>query len=385
MPWKEKTVEQVRTDFVAEVLTAEKSMSQICRDYGIDRKTGYKWLNRAKNGEGLKNKSQKPHSNPNQTAQETVELIINVRIRHPAWGARKIKRYLENQGHVGLPAQSTICEILKRNDLVMPEESAAHTPYKRFEKKHPNDMWQMDFKGDFGLLNMQRCYPLTVLDDCSRFSICLEAKANQQSAGVFASLTGLFNEYGLPVSILCDNGHPWGDSKAGGITKFDVWMMQLGILPIHSRPRHPQTLGKDERFHRTLKDELLKRELFADMIAAQKRFDQWRYEYNHERPHNALGLDTPSVRYRPGKRKMPAKLTEPEYDSGKNLRKVNAKGYISIHSHRYYLSEAFIGMMLEVRPKSETEVSLHYGPFRVAVIDMDERLFTSRRIYFDRQ
>ena len=383
MPWKEKTVEERRMEFVVEALSSEKSMSQLCRDYCIDRKTGYKWLERAKNGESMSDKSHRPKSHPNQTAPETVELIINTRIKHPAWGARKLKRYLENQGHNGLPAQSTICEILKRNGLVLPEESVARIPYKRFEKEHPNDMWQMDFKGDFGLLNTQRCHPLTILDDCSRFSIALEAKTNQQRVGVFTSLEQLFCEYGLPASILCDNGPPWGDSKAGGITQFDVWMMKLGVLPIHSRPRHPQTLGKDERFHRTLNEEVLKREIFIGIPEVQYRFDQWRYEYNFERPHNALGLDTPSKRYRPSKRKMPSQITEPDYDSGKNLRKVNSNGYISIHAHRYYLSEALIGTMLEVKPRSDTEVSLHYGNFRLAIIDTDERLFTSRRIYRD--
>ena len=383
MPWKETTVEQSRTSFVAEVLSAEKSKSQICREYGIDRKTGYKWLERAQNGESLADRSHKPRSHPNQTRPEIVDLIITARTQHPAWGARKLKRYLENQGHQGLPAQSTICEILKRNGLVLPEESAAHKPYTRFEKEHPNDMWQMDFKGDFGLLNNRRCHPLTVLDDYSRYSLCLEAKENQQGPGVFASLTRLFTEFGLPRSILCDNGPPWGDSKPGGITQFDVWMMQLGILPIHSRPCHPQTLGKDERFHRTLKDEVLKRELFADIQAAQERFDRWRYEYNYERPHNALELNTPSKRYRPSKRQLPSQLTEPDYDSGKNLRKVNYKGYVSINAHRYYLTEALIGKMLEIRPVSDTQVSLHYGGFRVAIINFDERLFASRRICRD--
>jgi transposase InsO family protein len=381
MPWKEKTVEQTRREFVAEVLSKEKSMSKICREYGITRKTGYKWLERARNGEELSDRKQRTGTHPNKTTAETEALILEERLRHPEWGARKLKRYLENRGNSGLPAQSTICGILKRNGMVMPEESEVHTPYKRFEKENPNDMWQVDFKGDFGLLDSTRCYPLTVLDDHSRFSICLEAKDNQQSDGVFGSFRRVFREYGLPDSVLCDNGPPWGDCKPGAITQFDVWMMQLGILPIHCRPLHPQTQGKDERFHRTLKDEVLRRELFTDLTAAQRRFDRWRYEYNYERPHNALHLDTPSKRYRQSRRSMPMELKEPEYDSGKNIRKVNCKGYVSIQSHRYYLSEALIGKLLEIYPISKTEVALYYGRYRIAKIDLDERLFTSRRIY----
>jgi transposase InsO family protein len=381
MPWEERTVERTRTNFVYEVIRGEKPKSHLCKEYGITRRTGDKWLNRAKNGEELRDRIRREGIHPNKTEEAVEELILETRIHHPAWGARKLKRYLENRGHTGLPAQSTICEILKRNGMISPEESAAHTPYKRFEKEHPNEMWQMDFKGDFGLVNSVRCHPLTVLDDCSRYSICLEAKENQQGTGVFESFGRLFDEYGLPASVLCDNGSPWGDSKSGSITQFDVWMMQLGILPIHIRPKRPQTQGKEERFHRTLKEEVLKREFFNDIQAAQRRFDSWRYEYNYERPHNALNLETPSKRYRISKRPMPAILKEPEYDSSKNLRKVNCKGYISIRSHRYFMSDSLIDKILEIYPISQTEVALFYGDYRVAKIDIDERIFTSRRIY----
>jgi len=381
MPWEEKTVEKKRREFVAEVLGGKKSKSQLCREYKITRRTGYKWLERAENGEPMSDKSRSKGVHPNKTEASIEELILQTRARYPVWGARKLKKHLENRGYTDLPAQSTICDILKRNGIITPEASAEHKPYKRFEKENPNDMWQMDFKGDFGMLNSQRCHPLTVLDDCSRFSICLEAKENQQGVGVFESLRRLFSEYGLPSSILCDNGSPWGDSKAGSITQFDVWMMQLDILPIHIRPKHPQTQGKEERFHRTLNDEVLKREFFKDMQAVQRRFESWRYEYNYERPHNALNLETPSKRYRVSKRLLPMQLKEPEYNGGKNLRKVNCKGYISIRSHRYFMSDSLVGKILELYPVSQTEFGLYYGNYRVAKIDIDEQIFTSRRIY----
>jgi transposase InsO family protein len=381
MPWKEKTVEQSRTEFVSEVLSKEKSLSRLCIEYGITRTTGYKWLRRAGSGEALSDRPRGCPSHPGKTSAEVEELILEERGRHPAWGARKLKRRLEDRGYKGLPAQSTICEILKRNGMVTPEESAAHIPYTRFEKEHPNDMWQTDFKGDFGLLDSSRCHPLTVLDDCSRFAICLEAKANEQAQGVFDSFRRIFLEYGLPGSILCDNGPPWGDSKPGAITLFDVWMMHLGILPIHIRPRRPQTQGKDERFHLTLKREVLARELFQDISQAQHRFDIWRDEYNNERPHEAIGLDVPSKRYRKSKREMPSTVREPEYDEGRDVRKVNYKGYISIRGHRYYLTEALAEKLIELRPVSQTHVGLYYGGFRVALIDLNEQVFTSRRIY----
>ena len=191
----------------------------------------------------------------------------------------------------------------------------------------------------------------------------------------------LFSEYGLPASVLCDNGPPWGDCKPGAITLFDVWMMQLDVLPIHCRPLHPQTQGKAERFHRTVKDELLRRRLFEDLTAAQRAFDAFRYEYNFERPHNAIDLHTPSAHYRPSKRVFHEQLTEPEYDDGRDLRLVNYKGYLSIHSRRYFMSDSLIGKTLELKLLSDTEVGLYYGNFRVAKLDLDEQIFTSRRIY----
>jgi len=381
MPWEEKTVEKTRTEFVAEVLAKENSKSHLCLKYGITRRTGDKWLERARNGESMSDRSHCANRHPNQTSPEIETMILNERIEHPAWGARKLKRHLEDKGYKDLPAQSTICEILKRNSMIEPEESVTHIAYKRFEKEHPNEMWQMDFKGEFGLLNEQLCYPLTALDDCSRFSLCLEAKENQKGVGVFETFRKMLYTYGLPNSILCDNGPPWGDSSSGAITQFDVWMMQLGILPIHGRPKHPQTQGKEERFHRTLKEEVLKREVFADMASIQRRFDTWRYEYNYERPHSAIDLDTPSKRYRASKKTMPQRINEPEYDMGKNLRKVDCKGYIHIQSHRYYLTEALIGKMLELKTLTDKEIGLYYGAFRVAKINLEERWFTSKKIY----
>jgi transposase InsO family protein len=363
MPWKERTMAQSRREFVNEALTGEKSMSALCRAYEISRKTGYKWLERARNGESMQDRSHCFKSHPNQTPPEMEECVLQARTDHPAWGPRKLRQWLENQGHTGLPAASTIATILKRNGRITPEESEAHTPYKRFEKAAPNELWQMDFKGHFGLLDGTRCHPLTVLDDHSRFSLCLEAKLDEQGEGVFGSVERLFREYGLPLMILTDNGPPWGNNVSG-ITQFEVWMMRLGILPIHGRPLHPQTQGKEERFHRTLKAEILRRETFADVQAAQRRFDIWREEYNQERPHEALGLKTPSTRYKPSARALPLTLTEPEYDSGKNIRKVNYKGYISIRARRYYVGEPLIGRMLEIEVGSSNKATLYYGAHR---------------------
>lgn len=380
MPWEEKTVNQNRKEFVSKIISSEKSMSELCREFGISRPTGYKWLNRFMSGEKLNDKSHAPFHMPNKTPIDKEELILQARTRHPTWAARKLKRYLENEGHIELPAISTISNILKRNNCIEPEESIKHTPYKRFERAKPNELWQTDFKGDFAMLNSDRCYPLTVLDDHSRYSLCIDAKANQQAEGVFESFDRLFREHGLPEAILSDNGAPWCDSR-NGYTPFELWLMQLDILPIHGRPMHPQTQGKDERFHRTMKQELLKWNVFLDLYNSQEMFDAWRYEYNYERPHEALGLDVPAKHYKESKIKLPEKLREPDYDANCRLRKVNCKGYISINNHRYYISETFISKYLELIDEENDCISLCYGKFKVAKISLTERLFVSRKIY----
>lgn len=380
MPWKEETVENLRLSFVSEAIQEGCNLSALCRQYGISRKTGYKWLQRYHDGESMQSKSRAPLHRPRKTPAETEELILSVRSAHPTWGARTILQHLKNKGNTDLPSPSTATAILKRNGRISPEVSAQHTPYKRFEKDSPNDLWQMDFKGHFALQDGMRCHPLTIKDDHSRALLCLDAYDNERWSSVKSSLERVFGEYGLPSAILCDNGPPWGDSHQG-YTLFEIWMMQLDVLPIHGRPLHPQTQGKEERFHRTLNEDIIKRIPLRDMAHAQQVFDAYRIEFNTERPHGALNLDVPAKHYKPSSRSVPASVKEPEYDSGATLRKVNYKGYVSIQNHRYYLSESFIGKYLELVPCGEQQIALCYGDFSVAKIDLNEQLFVSRKIY----
>ena len=301
MPWGNKTVEELRLEVVNKIIRQEDSIAAICREYNISRVTAYKWLKRYHNGEGFSDHSHAPKTAYNKTSDYQEQLILKTRDEHPAWGARKLHRYLEDKGYHALPAVSTVSDILKRNNRIDVEESPKHTAFKRFEMDAPNELWQMDFKGHFAMDNGERCHPLTILDDHSRFSLCVQAKANEQYEGVKNSLIQVFQEFGMPRTILCDNGRPWGDS-ANGYTPFEIWMMQLNILPIHGKPMHPQTQGKEERFHRTMKSELLKHTIMKDLEHAQKEFDMFRHSYNYERPHEALKLDTPSKHYKASKR-----------------------------------------------------------------------------------
>lgn len=379
MPWEERKTMSIREEFAAAVLSEEESFAAVCRRYGISRKTGYKWMERARAGEGLGDRSRVPHAVGNRTAPEVEALILACREEHPAWGPRKLERYLQDRGHSGLPCKSTIGNILKRGGRIDPAESKKHTPWQRFERSKPNALWQMDFKGEFRMLNGALCYPLTILDDHSRYSLCVEARENVQYEGFQTTFSRVLAEYGLPDEILCDHGKPWSDSS-DGITLFDVWMMQLGILPIHGRMLHPQTQGKEERFHRTMKAELLCRRPIRDLEDAQAAFDPWRWEYNHERPHQALDLACPASLYKPSSRPLPTCLHEPEYPAGAVLRKVNYKGYISVHRKRYYLSESLAGKLLAIREAENAEVLLSYGAFDIARVHLDLASL-SRHIY----
>lgn len=380
MPWKEETVEHLRRTFVIRAGEVGCNFSALCREFGITRNTGYKWLKRYQNGIPLQDKSHAPFNHPNKTSSEMELLITSVRINHPTWGARKILRYLADKGNVGLPAPSTATSILKRNGFVTPEQSAQHKAFLRFAHPAPNDLWQMDFKGHFGMLDGNRCHPLTMKDDHSRNLLCLDAYDNERWDSVKGSLERVFRKNGLPNAILCDNGAPWGDSH-GGYTLFELWMMQIDVLPIHGRPLHPQTQGKEERFHRTLNEDLIKRTPIRDLAHAQQLFDDYLIEFNTERPHSALGLDVPAKHYTRSSRQLPETLREPEYDTGKTLRKVNCKGYISLRNHRYYLSEIFIDKYMELSYLDEKTIAVCYGNFVIAKIDMDEQLIISKRIY----
>lgn len=379
MPWRNKTVEELRLEVVNKILRQDDSITAICREYDISRTTAYKWLKRYQDGESFSDRSHAPKTIYNKTSDYQEQLILNTRDEHPSWGARKLHRYLTDKGYHSLPAVSTISDILKRNHRIDSEESIKHTAFKRFEMDAPNELWQMDFKGHFAMANGERCHPLTILDDHSRFSLCVQAKENERYEGVKSSLIQVFQEFGMPRAILCDNGRPWGDST-NGYTPFEIWMMQLNILPIHGKPMHPQTQGKEERFHRTMKNELLKYTIMKNLEHAQKEFDMFRYSYNYERPHEALELDTPSKHYKASSKIYDGTEKEPEYDGNCQLRKVNYKGYISIQKHRYYLSESFIGKYIGVEPTENEKINLCYGNFIIAQIDLNERLFTSRRI-----
>jgi len=341
----------LRSEFVALARQADANISALCRSYGISRKTGYKWLGREEPVEV----SRRPHQSPSRTTASTEEIILALRDRFPDWGARKLKRYLSDHGHEALPSISTLTAILHRHGRITPQASAAATPWLRFEHEHPNALWQIDFKGHVAMVH-GRCHPLTVLDDHSRFNVVLHACAGERYEDVQNPLESAFRRYGLPHRISCDNGSPWGTTQRGDrLTRLGVWLMRLGVGLSHARPYHPQTNGKDERFHRTLKSGLLKQRGLRDLVDAQSAFDEFRAIYNHERPHQALGMDVPISRYRPSDRLYPERLPPIEYPAGSLVRKVDSDGRIAFRGRVYRISKALTGLPILLQPAPEQD------------------------------
>lgn len=350
MPWQESTRMSLRLEVCILANRPEVVMSALCRQYGISRKTGYKWLARyrTEGDPGVAERSRRPQTMPHQTPVAIEQQVLDLRTEHPTWGGRKLERRLQDLQLEAIPAASTITAILHRHDRINPAVSLAHQPCQRFEADHPNDLWQLDFKGHFPL-HHARCHPIHVLDDHSRFVLGLVACANELLTTVHPVLIALFRRDGLPRRLLCDNGPPWA-STHGELTAFDAWMVRLGITLVHGRPYHPQTQGKLERVHRTVAAEVVAGRSDCDLTAAQTAFDTWRQCYNHVRPHEAIGLATPITRYEPSPRRYPDVLPPITYEPGDLVRLVDREGSISLGDTRYKVSRALPGLPVALRP-----------------------------------
>ncbi len=371
MPWKECSSVSEREEFVNLVSLESSNVTVLCRRFGISRKTGYKWLDRyASAGRtALGDRSRRPHTSPEKTCEAMEAAVLSVRTKHPAWGGRKIRRVLLNAGHQVVPSASTITAILHRHGLIDKAESSKHKAWTRFEHERPNDLWQMDFKGHFAM-DRGRCHPLTVLDDHSRYCVGLEACGNEQGGTVSERLTGVFRRYGMPRRMLMDNGPPWGNNADHPWTPLTVWLLRLGVGVSHGRPYHPQTQGKDERFHRTLKAEVLSGRSFENLPACQIAFDDWREIYNVHRPHEALELNTPITRYGISHRQYPETLAPIEYGPGDTVRRVHHGGEIMLKNREYHVGKAFRGYPVALRPTLHDDVlDVYFSTERIAWIN----------------
>jgi transposase InsO family protein len=376
MPFVERDMMSEREEFVMFCGREGANISALCLRFGISRKTGYKWLERhrqAGQGAGWSgDRSRRPHGCPGRTEAATEAAVLDVRAAHPAWGGRKIRHVLVAAGLQAVPSASTVTAILARHGRISPEASRAATPYLRFEHAAPNRLWQMDFKGHFAL-SAGRCHPLTVLDDHSRYNLCLAACANEQGQTVRAHLTEVFRRYGLPDQMIMDNGSPWGDGPGSPWTPLTVWLLTLAIRVSHGRPYHPQTQGKDERFHRSLKAEVLSGSHFASLADCQQRFDAWRSIYNRLRPHQALDMAVPASRYQPSARPFAEVCQPPDYDEGETVLVVRQKGELRYKGKTLHLAKAFSGYKIALRKNQhdDSKIDICFGAQTIKTVDLN--------------
>ena len=377
MPWESKSVEELRKEFV---LAAKKNVnfSALCREFGITRKTGYKWLERYAEGLSLSDKSRKPFNIANRTCEEVELLIVSLRLENPGWGARKLKEVLERKGYE-IPCAKTVNNILNRYGCISTEESIKHKPFVRFEKDHCNEMWQTDFKGEFKMVDNNYCYPLNIFDDHSRFAIKIAPSLTTANT-VIPVFRSAFEEYGMPESVLSDNGAQFAGFRQG-FTQFEKWLMNHDVLPIHGRILHPQTQGKIERFHRTMKNELLKHTVIQDIHDADKQFQLWREKYNTVRPHEALNMRCPADVYTPSNKTYIDPVAPYEYGGQYHVIKVNSWGYVRFDKWQIYLSETMIDEHIEFRPNPLGDSFIAcYRNFKIAEFSVTDGKLINRHI-----
>lgn len=373
MPWGDRSVMDLRQEFV--VLAQHKSLpfAELCDRFKISRKTGYKWIARyqALGHCALADRSRQPLHSPARTPQPMIDTILAIRDKHPVWGAKKIHAILQRKGIVDAPAVSTINKILKRENRIQ-NTNERLKQLIRFEHEEPNLLWQMDYKGHFAY-NAGRCHPLTILDDHSRYSIGLIACHNERGETVKKCMIDCFHQYGLPQRINVDNGQPWGSLfYHARYTTLSLWLIQLGIQVSYSRPGHPQTNGKDERFHRTLKAEVIRPRYFRDMEEIQTVFDAWRQTYNFERPHEGIGMSVPAERYRPSYRRYTGLIETYEYSPDYRVLKVDTRGRLRVNQRAIYVGTVFSGEGVGIRELVSGEIAIYYRHQALGEIDLND-------------
>lgn len=382
MPWKEISVMDERMKFVGRLLSGEK-MAALCREFGISRVTGHKiWKRYQQDGSrGLCNRSRAPHKHPNQLPFEIEQLIVRLKKEKPKWGAPKIRELVANKyPTIKLPATSTVHCVLDRHGLVdkQRKRNKYHATASYLSTpQQPNDLWCADFKGQFRMANHDYCYPLTLSDFTSRFLISCEALSSTESAPCFAVFEEAFQEYGLPLAIRSDNGAPFASgNSAWNLTRLSVWWIRLGVKLERIKPGHPQQNGRHERMHRTLKLEATKPSV-ANLLQQQEKFDQFKDEFNRERPHQALDMKRPADMYQKSLRpyKGLPDVTYPGYD--KSLLISNC-GRLCLNRQKVHISQAFANQPVGVKEVDEGIWGVDFMSYTLGYFDEESNKFTPK-------
>jgi transposase InsO family protein len=369
MPWKESQIMDERMNFVMRVQAGER-VSDLCREAGISRKTGYKFLDRYKRfgPQGLHDETRKPITSPTRYSKELSELVLKLKREKPTWGSDKLLAQLRRRhGQMKLPSRSTIYALLDRHGLVNKNKrKRTHKGQGTLisETNKPNELWCADYKGEFRLGNGRYCYPLTISDHYSRFIIGCQGLENNKTAGAKIGFVEAFEEYGLPDAILSDNGSPFGSVGLFGFSQLSVWWIRLGIKIQRIKPGHPEQNGRHERMHLTLKQNTA-RPSGANFLQQQEKFDNFKKEFNNERPHDALAMKYPAEIFKSSKKKYPKELLTPEYPLHDLSKNVTATGVVVFNqTNRFHLSQAFCGQRIGLREEEA-------GLWRVTFVNYD--------------
>lgn len=379
MPWMETCPVKEKMRFVVTHGTGLYTMTELCERFGVSRKTGYKWVGRfgEEGPAGLSDRDRRPHHSPNQTTDEIRTLLIEARRQHPRWGPEKLLDVVgRNHPELELPARSTVAAILKREGLVTGRRRRrrhTHPGKPKTSATTPNELWTADFKGEFKTMDGVWCYPLTVADEHSRFILGIDALASTKTKGTRIVFERLFREYGLPRRIRTDNGVPFVGAKAiHGLSALNVWWTKIGIALERIQPGRPDQNGRHERMHRTLKDET-QYPPEKNRRTQQGCYDAFRSEFNHERPHQALGHKRPAEVWNPSPRPYPERIPEPEYPKHFLRRRVHGTGIFIFRKRRIFLSETLAKEDIGLEEIDDGVWSVYF--FNVLLARFDERNF----------
>mgnify|MGYP002829961558 CR=1 FL=1 len=374
LPWKEKSRETEQVSFIQRWQRGEVTLAELCRQFGISRKTAYKRIHRFQffGWEGMGDWSRAPRCHPNTTPKAVAEGLIAAKQAHPTWGPKKLVAWLgaaEPQGR--WPAPSTAGDILDRAGLVRRRKRRRHAaPWSEpfMHADNPNDVWSIDFKGWFRTGDGVRTDPLTVQDAASRYLLVCNGLTHPRGPQVHRVLERAFREYGLPSAIRTDNGPPFASVGLGSLSSLAVWWVKLGIVPERIEPGHPEQNGRLERLHRTLKAETATPPQ-TTLRRQQRAFDDFRHSYNEERPHEALGQQPPSRRYRSSFRHYPSRVSVPQYEPGVTVRRVRTNGQIKWKGDTIYVSEALRGEPIGLVQQDDRFWTIRFGPLSIGLLD----------------
>lgn len=376
MTWRVTNMKEERHKFVLEAIESKKTFLELCHNYNISPKTGYKWYRKfLEDGEkGLEDSSRRPKSNPTKIAINVEECIISIKKEFVRWGPKKIQAEIkEHYPNIAIPSEGSIFNILKRHDLVFSRTYRRHvamtSPLK--ECLEPNDVWMYDFKGWFTTSDGKKCEPLTITDGFSRFLLACRHMTRKRTSDVWEILEVLFLEFGLPIKIRSDNGPPFASLSVGRLSPLAIKLIKVGVTPEWIEPGCPQQNGRHERFHLTLKQETAMPPALT-LSLQQEKFEQFKQYYNERRPHEALGQKVPKTIYKSSPRIWDGKFRSPEYSSDCEVRKVGTAGNITWKGKAFFIGETLAKEYVALKEVELGIMEVSYGPIILGQIDLNK-------------